>query len=138
MSGNLMRSLFQGYFCFAFCIAIFCTGCGDSGPAVAPVEGVVTLDGNAVGGVAVQFYPVAGGRASIGYTNEKGYYQLVYSMHEAGAMVGQHEVTLFYDDDQESSGIKRVKIPKDFSEGSQTIKEVKRGKNVINLEMVSN
>lgn len=121
-----------------FCLAIagVLVGCSDSGPSVAPVRGLVTLDGTPVPGITVQFYPVGGGRASTGTTDVDGIYQLLYSIHEAGAIVGQHQVCVYYDDDQETSGLKRMKVPGRYEENSDLIVEVKRGKNTIDLPLV--
>jgi hypothetical protein len=69
----------------------FC-GCGESGN-IGRVEGVVTIDGNPIDQAAVQFYPAAG-RASVGYTDENGYYTLGYTRTVKGAEIGDHKVTI--------------------------------------------
>lgn len=124
----------------AVALASLCfVGCGPAGPVVAPVKGKVTLDGVPVHGITIHFYPQAGGRASTGESQTDGSYQLLYSIHEVGAMVGTHEVTVAYEDDAETSGIKRLKVPAKYSEeGSGLIVEVKSGQNEINLELTSN
>lgn len=68
-------------------IAIVCMGCGGQ-MKVAPVSGVVTLDGEPLPRASVTFQPQAGGRPSFGVTDQSGRYSLAYSMHETGAEVG--------------------------------------------------
>lgn len=73
-----------------------CLGCGgQSGPIVAPVEGVVTKAGKPVSGASVAFYPAAG-RPSIGQTDSAGRYLLRFTAKRDGAMVGDHQVTISY------------------------------------------
>ena len=69
---------------------------------MAPVSGVVTLDGEPVPGARVIFSPqrtgqdaLSAGPASDGQTNEDGRYTLASSMDsKPGAVVGPHTVTI--------------------------------------------
>jgi hypothetical protein len=61
---------------------------------VAPVSGVVTLDGKPLDRASVVFKPEAGGRPSFGVTDEQGRFTLAYSMDEDGAEVGSATVTV--------------------------------------------
>jgi len=77
----------------ATCLGMICgVGCGDRGPAVAPVSGLVTLDGTPVEGAMVFFEPVAGGRSSTAMTDATGAFSLKYSAEQKGALVGDHVV----------------------------------------------
>lgn len=74
-------------------------GCG-GGPAVAPVSGVVYVDGVPKAGLHVVFQPMGSkenpnpGRGSNGITDENGRYTLTYDGIKPGAVVGQHRVAV--------------------------------------------
>lgn len=71
-------------------------GCGrPPGPIVAPVEGVITKQGQPLPGASVTFYP-AGGRPSVGQSDREGRYSLRFTKDRNGAMVGDHQVTISY------------------------------------------
>jgi hypothetical protein len=71
-------------------------GCGGSGPAYAPVSGVVTLNGQPYGEAVVVFLPKATsdnpnpGRSSAGETDEKGRFVLKTDELKNGAVIGKH------------------------------------------------
>lgn len=70
-------------------------GCrGAPGPEIAPVDGVVTLDGKPIEGAGVTFEPVGEGRSSFALTDAAGRYELVYMPGKKGAMVGEHVVRI--------------------------------------------
>ena len=83
----------------AFALAVGFTGCsGDAGPTVQYVEGVVTLDGEAIEGVTVGFSPVdvQEGIAATGTTDSNGVYKLTSSQGgkpDQGAVAGEYTVT---------------------------------------------
>jgi hypothetical protein len=70
------------------------TGCGYRRPGLAQVTGVVTLDGEPVGGASVSLTPVAGGRQANGGTNEKGIFFLSSYASRDGAILGKHRVSV--------------------------------------------
>lgn len=82
--------------------AILATGCGSSEFDLAPVSGIVTLDGKPVAGARVIFEPqrtgqdaLSAGPGSDGLTSEDGRYSLVTSVGEQpGAVVGAHTVMI--------------------------------------------
>ena len=76
----------------AVCSCVALAGCGPSVPALADVEGVVTLDGKPLGNALVIFVPDAGGRPATAQTTESGRYRLVYGAQAAGATLGRHRV----------------------------------------------
>ena len=63
------------------------SGCGSGDMKVAPVAGIVTLDGEPLERASVLFLPDEG-RPSFGVTDSEGYYTLIYSHKENGAEVG--------------------------------------------------
>ena len=80
-------------FCLVLCACLF-VGCGPSGPAMLPVSGVVTLDGDPVEGAGVMFSPSQGGRPAMGTTNAAGEFELTTIEPGDGALVGEHKVTI--------------------------------------------
>jgi hypothetical protein len=74
-------------------VAALLAGCGGE-MKVAPVSGVVTLDGRPLDRASVVFKPEAGGRPSFGVTDEQGRFILAYSMNEDGAEVGPATVMI--------------------------------------------
>lgn len=79
-----------------------CAGCG-GGPRIAPVSGVVTVNGKPQKGLIVSFQPLGSkdnpnpGRGSTGVTDENGRFTLSYDGAESGAVVGTHRVRIFSD-----------------------------------------
>lgn len=74
-------------------------GCNSSPYALAPVAGLVTLDGKPLAGAAVEFQPsdpgnVNPGPGSSATTGEDGRYTLQVVGGKAGAVVGPHRVTV--------------------------------------------
>ena len=72
-------------------------GCAKTGPAVpeglTPVQGVATIDGKALSGVAVTFCPeVEGGPSAAGVTDQNGRFQLTSFPTGNGAKPGKYKV----------------------------------------------
>lgn len=85
-------------------MTIFCltamSGCGGGEyPELAQVSGVVTLDGSPLANATVEFQPQAGGRASLGTTDESGFYELFYVAGVTGAVPGTHSVYVYVESD---------------------------------------
>lgn len=75
-------------------------GCGSKGYQLAPVSGVVTLDGKPVPGTLVNYQPVGSegvtpGPGSTGRCDENGRYTLSTIRDETGAVVGLHRVRIY-------------------------------------------
>jgi hypothetical protein len=87
-----------GLACLVF-PALAALGCGSSGN-LAPVSGVVTLDGKPLANALVSFQPIAGqggtaGVGSYGTTDAAGKYSLRTTDTDApGAVVGNHSVVI--------------------------------------------
>ena len=75
-----------------FILLLFSVGCG-GGSNIGQVEGFVTLDGEPVTRAMVSFHPTDA-RASVGFTDNEGHYELQYIRNVKGAVVGQHKVTI--------------------------------------------
>lgn len=74
---------------------VLTAGCGrgDKLPLV-DVSGTVTLNGQPLEDATVVFYPIAGGRPSVGQTDESGFYDLKYVENQTGALAGRHKVSI--------------------------------------------
>lgn len=74
-------------------------GCG-GGPKLAPVSGVIRLDGKPYPHAVITFQPIGGkdnenpGRGSSAYTDDNGRFVLKYDGMEDGAVVGRHRVRI--------------------------------------------
>ena len=92
--------------------ALFCfstlVGCKEGG-SLAPVSGVVTLDGKPLPGIRVTFYPEpaegndAPGPYSTAVTDGEGNFSLVDRYGNAGAMVWRHKIEFEWDDMDEAA-----------------------------------
>ena len=111
-------------------------GCRPGYENVSPVTGRVTLDGIPLSEAQVMFLPTSG-RPSKGETNADGVYELGYTYKQKGAEQGMHavRVTTAYTRPDGTVGPERV--PKIYNEQSQLQQEVRRGRNTIDLPLLS-
>jgi hypothetical protein len=111
-------------------------GCSNSGdrPDLGEVSGTVTLDGQPLANASIAFCQ-PGFRPSIGSTDSKGHYELIYIRDIKGATVGTHTVKIkcFGEPGQQ---VKRV--PRKYNDESKLTQQVKPGQNVINFDLKSN
>ena len=83
-----------------FLLCIFMSGCSTSEFPLAPVSGVVTLDGQPLQGARLTFQPrslpgaILAGPPSYGITDAAGRYQLETHHGHTGAVVAIHRVTI--------------------------------------------
>jgi len=119
-------------------------GCGKAdGPEVASVLGTVTLDGQPLPGVNIQFAPEeTGGSPSFGGTNADGQYKLLFSQNQKGAMLGKHRVEITprerkTDDNGKLLGEEPVTLPVKYRKPGALTAEVKPGANTIDFRLVS-
>jgi hypothetical protein len=120
--------------------AMLMVGCGPSGPEVATVEGMVTLDGKPLEGALVMFTPVAGGRPAAARTDEGGCYELQYTEDREGALLGEHIVSIStYQEGDVSSGIANVpeKVPAKYNVKSDLKQTVEAGDNNFDFPLNS-
>lgn len=135
----------------------FVAGCGRRGPELGLVTGKVTLDDHPVANAVVTFAPTAGGVASSGLTGEDGTYQLACQLGQ-GAIVGEHRVYVrsqpppaaaekSSSEDDPNYGHEMYAslrapafvdpIPARYNTNSELKREVKSGRNVIDLVLTS-
>ena len=110
----------------AFALFILLAGCGKSGPDLAPVSGVIKIDGEPMENVDVAFQPQEGKSPSYGRTDKNGHYELGYKQGVVGALVGKHTVRI-----TASHELMRnpPNLPAKFNSSSELTYEVKSGKN---------
>lgn len=136
-------------------------GCADNGPALGTVSGTVTMDGKPLPNAIVSFVPEAGGRASVGTTDENGNYNLGF-IDRMGALVGKHKVSItsvVQGDDMDFSEIRsddpryeemvlarksdydnavvKEPLPAEYNKKSTIVREVESGKNVFDFPLNS-
>lgn len=105
-------------------------GCRQSGPTLAPVTGVVTVNGDPVPGVIVEFQPESPGSPSIGQTDSDGRYELRFSRKRWGALLGKHTVRVNFDHDPDAGNPPPpFQIPAKYNAQSELTAEVKSGGN---------
>lgn len=92
-------------------------------PELAPVSGVVTLDGQPLPEAEILFQPTSG-RASTGVSDKNGNYTLLFNRNTNGAKIGPHDVSI----------ITYKQFDETLSKLTATVTE---GDNVINLELKS-
>jgi hypothetical protein len=80
----------KGYIALLF-LTLGVAAC-NRGPQMAPVTGVVLLNGQPVEGAAVLFTPEAGGRPADGVTDKEGKFTLQTFAPGDGAVIGKHKV----------------------------------------------
>lgn len=111
-------------------------GC-DDGPAVAPVTGTVTHDGQPIVGAMVEFQPDAGA-PSYGYTDENGVYEIQYQVNKMGALLGHHYVSVTTagektDPKTDTTINVPETVPRKYNDPTELEFEVKSGKNVFDI-----
>ncbi|MCR9234092.1 MAG: Ig-like domain-containing protein [bacterium] len=150
-------------------VPLVCLGCSRGGDDIklAPVSGVVTMDGKPLTNAIVIFSPQKGNPSS-GRTDSSGNYTLTYRDQLKGAVPGSHSITIitappesprqaedsevaevipvdtFASSDQ---GVPKLKLPKDtfkkdpiperYNSKSELKKEVVEGKNKFDFELQS-
>jgi hypothetical protein len=103
------------------------------------VSGQVTLDGKPLPQVAVRFEDEQGS-ATIARTDPNGNYILRYTVHQIGAPIGKHKVTIFTPAPETEGTGERAKaeiVPAKYNRNSTLTQEIKRGKQTINFELTS-
>ena len=119
------------------CVAcLLITGCGRTGPELAEVAGLVTLDGQPLPEAYVEFIPVEGGRASGGVTDDAGRYELVYSVRETGALVGKSRV-LITTGDPANPRKRPEKVPPRYNQQTTLMATVESGSNQHDFKLTS-
>lgn len=120
-------------------LAIFCGGCSEGLP-LAPVSGVVTLDGKPVKGALLEFVPQQpGGSTSYGTTDENGRYKMYFGTSETGAFIGKSLVRITSDDRVSIAGkeLSGEIFPRKYNTNSQQFVEIAKGSNEFDFKCES-
>ena len=129
-------------------VASTMTGCGNDGPELAEVTGVVTVDGKPVPGAVLTFVPTGGGSPSYGGTDTDGKYRLMFTDTKYGAMIGDHEVEIVTNKPSASEIAEMkaegqvvnesfVAIPKKYKQKGALTAKVERKKNVVDFTLMT-
>ena len=124
-------------------------GCGNDGPELAEVTGVVTVDGQPVAGAVLTFVPTAGGSPSYGGTDNTGNYRLMFTDSKYGAMLGEHEVEIATNKPSaaeiaemkaagQSVNENFVAIPKQYRKKGALTAKVERKRNKVDFTLKTN
>ena len=137
--------------CLCLGLLLGITGCSKD-PAPGKVTGTLTLNGEPVSNAMICFYP-DNGSASIGVSDEKGKYELLFTEDRKGAEIGSHKVTISTgrpaerqaatDPNDPSGAVKpgnpavKESIPSKYvnRETTDLVKEVKAGRQTIDIEI---
>ena len=119
-----------------------CSGRPSDRPPLGAVSGQVRLDGQPLPGATVFFSPHGGGRTSSGRTDADGRYQLSYIGKEEGAKVGKHVIRITTSEEVENPKTGRSmhtpeKVPRQYNDKSDLIRDVADGPNTIDLDLTS-
>ncbi|QDV26861.1 carboxypeptidase-like regulatory domain-containing protein [Aureliella helgolandensis] len=117
-------------------------GCGNDGPELAYVTGVVTYQGKPIEGGSLEFVPQAGGRPSMAITNADGEYSVLYLKGKPGALLGKHKIRfqmsnspgVVAEEDQFKPPAARKQVPKNVALMPNEV-EVASGENAIDFEL---
>ncbi len=108
-------------------------GCAPSDqPPLGRVTGKVTLDGQPLAGVIVNFQPESG-RVATAETDAQGKYDLVYVYGTNGTKVGKNTVSFRWPDGSEG----KKPLPKKWTGTGGEVVEVKSGRNTMDWELSS-
>lgn len=108
------------------------SGCGTSGLDIAPVHGLITLDGQPLAHAGVVFQ-AEGKSAGGGYTDADGRYELMYKRGVKGAPIGTNRVVITED----IAVTHRQQLPARYNTSSELRREVMSGDNEFNFELTS-
>jgi hypothetical protein len=125
------------FFVFGFCLVLsmmLSVGCSSSGdrPDLAPVQGMITLDGKPLEGAMISFKPNEG-QPSYSRTDSSGHYELNYLRDAKGAKIGSHKVRITTASEENPEEL----VPKRYNRKTELTKEVESGGNEFNFELVS-
>jgi hypothetical protein len=121
-------------------VGIMMTGCG--GPALVPVSGTVTLDGQPLAGAYVTFEPVEGALelVSMGVTDTSGRYTLSCG-EEPGAIPGKHRIQLTTvapgSHADELTALPQDRVPLHYQDGTLTRDVPEEGTDAADFPLVT-
>lgn len=128
-----MRSrIHGGQFSFLLLTTLVLAGCSSAGdrPEVGKVAGRITINGEALSGVIVNFMPDVG-RPATGMTDEDGRYKLIYLEGVEGCKLGPSTVAIM----ASTEGKPSHSIPKKYQQNSPLKVVVLEGENTFDFDL---
>jgi hypothetical protein len=123
----------EWWFALVLSFAAICgSGCGETGPIIAPVTGRVRYNGEAVEGAVVYFSAEKSPLVAAGRTDSSGGFSLTTKIENDGAVVGMNVVTVFKpgppmtDDDIDAAASEDLGQIADLAERQKAATEIKR------------
>jgi hypothetical protein len=124
-------------------VLLVSTGCGD-GSGLVSASGTVTLDGQPLSGVVVEFRPsTAGGPSFFGRTDSSGRYRMMRTAFQSGVAPGEYFVLIYYESTDDPSCSceteqERREIPARYRFPAELQVTVEaRGRNRFDFELMS-
>ncbi|WDI41375.1 carboxypeptidase regulatory-like domain-containing protein [Bremerella sp. P1] len=111
---------------------------GCSGGSMAPVQGVVTLDGKPISGLEVNFEPTGDTTdrtTATGYTQPDGSYSLVYPGYKTGAPLGDYIVRIAGGESLDDGTV--VRVPSQYNKQSELKATVTSGENKFDFDLTT-
>lgn len=106
-------------------------------PDLAPVTGVVTMDGKPLPKVTVAFTNDANGQVSFGGTDDAGKFELTYSGRHKGASIGANTVRITTSTDNPVGPEWKDPIPAKYNKKTELKADVQPGGVLIDFELSS-
>ncbi len=119
-----------------YCLMI----CGCGSDKLATVRGTVTLNGQPLQNALVEFQPTAlGGSPSSGMTDAEGRYELMSTFERAGALPGEHSVSIRTGGTRVDSTSQEVEfkesVPAKYNTQTELKRTVEPGRNVLDFDL---
>lgn len=140
---SIPLNIFAALLYCSSCVLLGLLGCSGTRSDLAPVTGIVTLDGEPLAQATLVFQPEAAGPASFGLTDESGRYTMMYDEGVKGAVVGRHavKITTFQERDPDADPPTPESpeiLPDRYHRSSELTAEVAQSKkNEINFDLFS-
>jgi len=137
LSSSIQRMLtkFAITFLGLFLITTLLAGCGGD-DRFATAQGTLTVDGKPIKGLEIVFEPqFSGGAPSIGFSDERGHYQAIFTADRPGIMIGKHIIRISGVQYGEGSTTVLAKIPPEYGTQSTQEVEITRGTNTVDIDV---
>jgi len=106
-------------------------------PDLAPVTGVVTMDGAPLPRVTVAFTNDANGQVAFGGTDDSGKFELIYSGRHKGASIGMNTVRITTSTENPVGPEWKDPVPAKYNKKTELKADVQPGGALIDFELTS-
>ncbi|MEP3480916.1 MAG: hypothetical protein ABJZ55_16840 [Fuerstiella sp.] len=115
--------------------ALVAVGCSEQNSDLASVTGTVRLNGEPLPDTVIEFSPTGStGSISMGITDSSGNYEMLFTMSQKGASLGENLVRITTSD-AGIDGIKQL-VPAKYNTKSDLLRVVEPGANSFDFEIV--